>query len=62
MIGPLSPRVMFVDGEPVELWTASQPSFSCSPEEIRGYMDRERWDLVFNALCHLTGMVEEGSA
>lgn len=36
--------------------------FSWRPDDIRRYMDQGRWDLVFNALCYLTGATEEGSA
>ncbi len=62
MDASISQRTIYVDGEPFELWTSPQPDFSCSPGEIRNYIDRGRWDLVFNALCYLTGAIEEGAA
>lgn len=48
--------------EPSEVWTCPTESFSCQPEDIRFYVESERWDLVFNALCYLAGIVDEGRA
>jgi hypothetical protein len=48
--------------DPVQLLRPLSPDFSCRPADIRSYMDRGRWDLVFNALCYLAGAVEEGAA
>ena len=36
--------------------------FPCEPEDLSGYIQRGRWDLVFNALCFLAGTTEEGCA
>ncbi len=55
-------RTYYLEGEPIELWTSTLPEFSCRPDDLRRYIDRGRWDLVFNALCYLTGAIEEGSA
>ena len=52
----------YFDGQPIEIWSSTLPEFSCRPDDLRRYMERGRWDLVFNALCYLTGTVEEGSA
>lgn len=52
----------YFDGQPIEMWSSTVPEFSCQPDDLRRYMERGRWDLVFNALCYLTGAVEEGSA
>jgi hypothetical protein len=38
------------------------PGFSCRPDDIRRYMDQDRWDLVFNAIVYLVGAVDEGTA
>ena len=57
-----TPRTYYLEGELIELWTSTLPEFSCRPEDLRRYIDRGRWDLVFNALCYLTGAIEEGSA
>jgi hypothetical protein len=62
MDASISLRTIYVGGEAFELWSSPLPDFSCSPTEIRRYIDTERWDLVFNALCYLTGSVEEGCA
>lgn len=55
-------RKVYCDGEQIELWSSPRSEFSCSPNDLRRYMDNERWDLVFNALYHLSGAVEERSA
>jgi hypothetical protein len=58
----LTQRTYFVEGQPIELWTSTSSEFSCRPDDLRRYIDGGRWDLVFNALCYLTGAIEEGSA
>jgi hypothetical protein len=55
-------KTFYRDGERVELWSTPSSEFSCAPGDLRHYMEIERWDLVFNALCHLAGVVDEGSA
>ena len=55
-------RTFYSDGKPFELWSSSVTEFSCTPRDLRRYMENERWDLVFNALVHLSGAVDEGSA
>lgn len=62
MDASISQRTIYVEGEAFELWSSTLPDFSCSPVEVRRYIDEGRWDLVFNALCYLTGVVQEGSA
>jgi hypothetical protein len=52
----------YLDGEPIEIWSPTLPEFSCKPDELRRYIDRGRWDLVFNGLCYLAGAIEEGTA
>ncbi len=49
-------------GELFERWSLIVPEFSCRPDDLRHYLEAGRWDLVFNAICYLTGVVEEGSA
>jgi hypothetical protein len=58
----LSQRTLYVEGQPIELWSSTLAEFSCRPDDLRRYIDGGRWDLVFNALCYLTGAIEEGSA
>lgn len=36
--------------------------FACEPVDLSRYIERGRWDLVFNALCLLAGATEEGCA
>ncbi len=55
-------KTFYCDGERIELWSTPAVDFSCAPRDLRRYMETERWDLVFNALCHLAGVVDEGSA
>jgi hypothetical protein len=62
MQAPLTWRTVYVDGESLELCSPTSVDFSCQPDDIRRYIEGERWDLVFNALCYLTGTVEEGAA
>jgi hypothetical protein len=62
MDASLTQRTLYVEGEPIELWSSTLPEFSCRPDDLRRYIDGGRWDLVFNALCYLTGAIEEGSA
>lgn len=62
MAPQLTTRTFYCDGEPFELWSGPVSEFSCAPRDLRRYMEIERWDLVFNALVHLSGAVDEGSA
>jgi hypothetical protein len=62
MDASLSQRTLYIEGQPLELWSATSPEFSCRPDDLRRYIEGDRWDLVFNALCYLTGAIEEGSA
>jgi hypothetical protein len=62
MDASLTQRTFYSQGEPIELWTSPLPEFSCRPDDLRRYIDHGRWDLVFNALCYLTGAIEEGTA
>lgn len=51
------------DLTPIPPWmTHLNPGFSCRPDDIRRYMDHDRWDLVFNAIVYLVGAVDEGTA
>ena len=58
----LERKTVVVDGESLEMWAPPVSDFSCLPDDLRTYMTRGRWDLVFNALCYLAGAVEEGVA
>jgi hypothetical protein len=55
-------RTFYVEGQSLELWSVPSADFSCQPEDIRDYIAGQRWDLVYNALYHLAGAVEEGLA
>lgn len=55
-------HTLYCDGEPFEIWSNPMPEFSCREDDLRRYVKSDRWDLVFNALYHLAGAVEEGSA
>lgn len=51
------------DPQSIQPWMMIlNPGFSCRPDDIRRYMDHDRWDLVFNAIVYLVGAVDEGSA
>ena len=50
------------DEDPYSPWTSPRSAFACAPEDLSRYMERGRWDLVFNALCYLAGVIEEGHA
>ena len=62
MDASLAHRTEYVENEPLELWNSILPEFTCRPDDLRRYMERDRWDLVFNALCYLTGSIAEGLA
>ena len=55
-------KTFYCDGARIELWSGPASDFSCAPHDLKRYMEIERWDLVFNALYHLAGAVDEGSA
>lgn len=58
----LERKTVVVDGESLEMWAPPVSDFSCLPDDLRTYMTRGRWDLVFNALCYLADAVPEGCA
>ncbi len=58
----LQRTTVYVRGAPLELWSTPAADFSCLPADLRRYVEAGRWDLVFNALCYLTGAIEEGLA
>ena len=57
-----SEPTFFFDEDPCRPWSSPKSAFSCEPEDLSRYMERGRWDLVFNALCYLAGAIEEGHA
>jgi hypothetical protein len=57
-----SDPTLFFDEDPYSPWSSPRSAFSCEPEDLSRYMERGRWDLVFNALCYLAGVIEEGHA
>jgi len=59
---PLERNTVVIDGQSLELWAPRVADFSCMPDDLRDYMERGRWDLVFNALCYLADAVPEGVA
>ena len=48
--------------EAMDSWRWVPPEFAWQPDDIGRYIDQGRWDLVYNALCFLTGVTEEGTA
>jgi hypothetical protein len=56
------PRIVYVDGEAFSVWTSRCAELFCEPEDLSRYAEEGRWDLVFNALYHLAGAVDEGFA
>ena len=48
--------------ETMDSWRWLPAEFAWQPDDIRRYIDQGRWDLVYNALCFLTGVMEEGTA
>jgi len=62
MEAALQRKMVYLDGESLELWSPRTANFSCRPDDVKVYIASERWDLVFNALCYLAGAVEEGVA
>ena len=47
---PIRPRRVFVLGQQVEYWEHPDVPFGWSPEDLRGYAEREDWVLLFNAI------------
>ena len=43
-------QVYFVSGKAVELWENSNQPFGWSDEDLDGYAQHGRWELLFNAL------------
>jgi len=43
----LERKTVVVDGESLEMWAPPVSDFSCLPDDLRTYMMRGRWDLVF---------------
>ena len=41
---------MFVSGQLVDLWEDPEVTFGWGREDLEGYVDREEWVLLFNAL------------
>ncbi|HEY2387264.1 MAG TPA: hypothetical protein VGK30_09905 [Candidatus Binatia bacterium] len=59
---PMQRNTVVIDGQSLELWAPQVADFSCMPDDLKSYMARGRWDLVFNALCYLADAVPEGQA
>ena len=43
-------QVYFVSGKAVELWENALQPFGWSEDDLDGYAQHGRWDLLFNAL------------
>jgi hypothetical protein len=45
-----STRYIYVSGRVVEFWEDPDHPFGCADADLQGYLDREAWVLLFNAL------------
>jgi hypothetical protein len=45
-----STRYIYVSGRVVEFWEDPDHPFGCAHADLQGYLDREAWVLLFNAL------------
>jgi hypothetical protein len=43
----------FLDGEPIEYWEDPCLPFRCTADDLRAYVNRGDWVLLFNALTLL---------
>ena len=41
---------LFVSGRRYELWEDPDRPFGCAPSDLIGYLEREAWVLLFNAI------------
>ena len=46
---------LYVSGGLVELWEDPDRPFGCAPDDVRRYLDREAWVLLFNAVALAAG-------
>ena len=51
MTAPEGTMGVFVSGVLYELWEDPDRPFGCSPRELAGYVEREAWVLLFNAVA-----------
>jgi hypothetical protein len=47
---------MYVSGRLVEFWEDPDHPFGCAQADLQGYLDREAWVLLFNALSSRRGL------
>jgi hypothetical protein len=43
----------YLDGQPIEYWEDPDLPFRCTSEDLKGYVTRGEWVLLFNALTLL---------
>jgi hypothetical protein len=45
-----STHYIYVSGRLIEFWEDPDHPFGCAEADLQGYLDREAWVLLFNAL------------
>jgi hypothetical protein len=45
-----STRYIYMSGRVIEFWEDPDHPFGCADADLQGYLDREAWVLLFNAL------------
>jgi len=50
MLTAINSRRFFVSGQLVEYWEHPEVRFGWDPEDLQGYVDREDWLSLFNAI------------
>jgi len=48
---PTPLRQMYVSGQLIDFWEDPDHPFGCAQGDLQGYLDREAWVLLFNALA-----------
>ena len=43
-------RYIYMSGRVIEFWEDPDHPFGCADADLQGYLDREAWVLLFNAL------------
>jgi len=62
MSAEIGARRIWVAGRAIDIWDNPRASFSWTPGAIRGYVDAEQWESVFNALVLLGDPDPKGMA
>ena len=46
-----STRYLYVSGRRIEFWEDPDHPFGCAQADLQGYLEREAWVLLFNAIA-----------